>query len=791
MLKKILFLSCFLSSTSLAHTFTECIEGMADFYPCDNIDLLHRVHLENLGTANSSAPTASNDIWGWTDPIDGKEYAILGLNNGTAFFDISFPTQPIYLGHLNTATSNSAWRDIKTYNNHAYIVAEAGSHGMQIFDLTQLRNVINPPVDFTATANYTEFSNGHNIVINEDSGFAYAVGTNTCSAGLHMMDLSNPIVPINSGCFSADGYTHDAQCVLYIGPDNEHVGKEICINSNEDTLTIVDVTDKNTPTQLSRTPYNDSRYTHQGWLTEDHRYFLMNDELDESNIGHNTKTFIWDLADIDAPFVLGTYLGPEASTDHNLYIKGNFAYLSNYSSGISILDINDIGSGNLVEVANFDTYPSNNNSGTFIGSWSNYPYFESGNVIASDVQGGLFIFDPLVCPVVEAATGLTTQANGDNSISLSWTDSLAAGESYSVYRSVGGCATDNFELIADQITSEQFIDDTASGQVNIGYKVTKLNAEGTCESTRSSCSETMTTGFCSAAPNFNGVNLVSSGNSNTCSLNIEWDAAASYCNSTSSYNIYKSTDEAFIPAVENLVQSNQTGLSWSDIDVLHDQTYFYVVRAVDDSNDSEDNNQLKQSNKPQGELSNGTWSVGAEIGDTGIGQSSRHLGWELVTEQVFDGDRSYWSQNENNACNRLSSETLNLTPGEASELSFFTYYDIESRWDGGLVEISTDGINWDSPAVTPAYPNTFRSSADECGYDENTPAFSGQQLSWQQHTMDLTPYQGQGVNIRFSYSTDQSVNPDGWFLDNIAVTNTQIPGVCTTFNDLIFADGFE
>lgn len=789
MIKKLSIYLIFFSASAVSHPFTECIDGMADFYECNNIDLLHRVHLEYMGTDNSGEPTAGNDIWGWTDPLDGKEYALMGLNNGTAFVDISDPIAPIVLGHLATATSNSTWRDIKTYNNHAYIVSEAAGHGMQIFDLTQLRNVVNPPVDFIATANYNEFGNAHNIVINEETGFAYAVGAN-CSGGLHMMDLSTPTSPVNAGCFSSDGYTHDAQCVLYIGPDNEHVGQEICFNSNEDTLTIVDVTNKVTPVQLSRTPYNDSRYTHQGWLTEDQRYYLMNDELDEQSLGHNTKTYIWDLADLDMPQIVGTYLGPKPSIDHNLYIKGEFAYLSNYTSGISILDIKNIGTGNLVEIASFDTYPSNNNN-SFDGAWSNYPFFESGNVILSDIQGGLFIFDPLVCPVIEAASNLDAQASGDNSIDLTWSDTLAPGESYKIFRSEGGCAADNFVQIADQVTDEFFNDNDVTGITNVGYKVTKVSEDGLCESTRSTCSETATTGICTAAPAFSGVASVVTPNNNTCSLNINWSKAASYCGSSTSYNIYKSTEESFTPALENLVAAGTSGQNWTDYDVLHDQNYYYVVRAIDDVNGNEDSNTFKASSIPKGELSNGTWSVGAEIGDTGIGQASRHLGWEVVTDQVYDGKRSYWSQNENNACNRLTTQTLSLSANENSELSFFTYYDIESRWDGGLIEVSTNNTIWDKPSINPAYPDTFRASSDECGFDENTPAFSGEQLSWQQHTMDLSSYQGQDINIRFSYSTDGLVNPDGWFLDNIAVTNVQVPGVCNTIADLIFEDDFE
>jgi len=129
------------------------------------------------------------------------------------------------------------------------------------------------------TAHYAEFGSCHNIVINEETGFGYAVGTKTCRGGLHMIDLSIPDKPVFAGCYDDDGYTHDAQCVVYRGPDKRFVGQEICFAYNENTLTIVDVTDKTTPRMLSRVTYDNVHYTHQGWLTEDQSHLLLNVRL--------------------------------------------------------------------------------------------------------------------------------------------------------------------------------------------------------------------------------------------------------------------------------------------------------------------------------------------------------------------------------------------------------------------------------------------------------------------------------------------------------------------------------
>ncbi len=359
-----------------------CLNGMASVYPCQNVDLLEFLPLSKLGGGQG------NDIWGWTDPETGHEYAIMGLSGGTAFVDITNGAQLI--GRLPTHTTASAWRDIKVYRNHAYIVSEASSHGMQVFDLTQLRDVTSPPVTFSETAHYDSFGSAHNIAINTDAASAYVVGSNTCAGGLHMISLKVPASPTFSGCYSDDGYTHDTQCVDYAGPDTNYSGREICFSANEDTLTIVDVTSKDAPVQLARAGYTGRGYAHQGWLTEDHHYFLLDDELDESNFGHGTRTYIWDVSDLSQPQVIGTYTAETPAIDHNLYVKGNLVYQANYRAGMRILDATDVANGTLTEVGYFDIFPASD-SANFNGAWSVYPYFASGKIVVSGIEQGLFV----------------------------------------------------------------------------------------------------------------------------------------------------------------------------------------------------------------------------------------------------------------------------------------------------------------------------------------------------------------------------------------------------------------
>ena len=379
----------------------DCTEGIAGQFGCNNVDLLSFMTVEDLmGTFWGSA----NDVWGWVDAETDREYALVGRNDGIAFVDVSDPANPILKGNLplTDGAKESGWRDVKVYEDHAFIVADnAGQHGVQVFDLRRLRKENEEPVTYSEDAIYDGIASAHNIVINEDTGFAYAVGSSsggeTCGRGLHMIDIRDPLKPVFAGCFtdkntgpSGSGYTHDAQCVVYEGPDTDHQGKEICFSSNVTALSISDVTNKKAPVALSSAEYPNAAYAHQGWVTDDFEYFYMNDELDDGRgkiVG--TRTLIWDITDLDDPQLASEFVSENLATDHNLYIQGDLMYQSNYLSGLRIFDISD--RINPVEVGFFDTVPYGDDEPGFAGAWSNYPYFPSGTILISSMNEGLFI----------------------------------------------------------------------------------------------------------------------------------------------------------------------------------------------------------------------------------------------------------------------------------------------------------------------------------------------------------------------------------------------------------------
>ena len=338
----------------------------------------------------------------------------------TRLLSVSYP--------LHAGTYNSAWRDVKTYDDHAFIVADAaGPQGIQVFDLTQLRTAqglpsaasksggatVDLPTTFSETANYDLFTTAHNIAINEETGTAFVVGGpgSTCVIGIHMVDITTPAAPDSLGCYvdvttgrGGSGYTHDVQCVTYAGPDVNYTGQEICFGANETAILIADVTDRSNPATIGKGEYPDYGYVHQGWLTDDHRFFVLDDELDERTGKTPTaRTLFWDVSDLTDPVLVYEYNSPVPAVDHNQYVLGNLLYQAQYKSGLRILDISGVigaaaaktGVVTPTEVGFFDTYPAGNDP-SFAGAWSVYPYFDSGTLIVSSMGEGLFVLRPQI-----------------------------------------------------------------------------------------------------------------------------------------------------------------------------------------------------------------------------------------------------------------------------------------------------------------------------------------------------------------------------------------------------------
>lgn len=358
-------------------------------FTASNVQLLGWLPLADL----SPSATSGNDCWGYTSP-SGREYAIIGTDDGTAFVEVTDPGKPQLLSHHSGPIS--LWRDIKVYGDNAYVVSEGGD-GIQIFDMSTIDSGIVTLVNTITTGGCTTAT--HNVAIDTTSGFLYRCGGGggPCSGGapqgLVIYNLAaNPNNPPFSALWSTR-YVHDCVVVVSTRPGALN-GQQLAFCAADDgsgggtaNLHILNVTNKASITTVATAAYTSNAFSHQVWLTPDQRYAYLNDELDESSFGFTTRTRIFDVGNPAAPVFLGFFTSGSTAIDHNLYVTSDKIYEANYRSGLRVFD-NTVPSAPSV-FGFFDTYEADDGA-EFNGLWSNYPFFASGTVLGSDIEKGLF-----------------------------------------------------------------------------------------------------------------------------------------------------------------------------------------------------------------------------------------------------------------------------------------------------------------------------------------------------------------------------------------------------------------
>lgn len=362
-------------------------------FDSENVNLMSWLPLSEFGATH----TSGNDCWGYTSS-SGREYAIIGLSGGTSFVEVTDPGNAQIVQTLVGPTS--LWRDIKVYQDYAYAVSEGGD-GIQIFDLQQIDQ---GTVTYLGNIDDLGTAKTHNVAIDEVSGYLYRCGGE--GLGLRFYSLADPANPTLAGNWIFR-YVHDAQVVTYT--EGPYAGRQIafcCAGFNNGWamtgLTVLDVTDKNNPVELDHFMYSTPSYSHQGWLSPDRKYFYLNDETDESSFGITTTTRILDVSNLSQPTEAGTFTNGSTAIDHNLYTKDDLLFLANYRSGLRVYHRNQ--QGGLIEVAFFDTFPDSD-SPNYNGLWSSYPYFESGTIIGSDLERGLFVWQLDLTPPIGDLNG--------------------------------------------------------------------------------------------------------------------------------------------------------------------------------------------------------------------------------------------------------------------------------------------------------------------------------------------------------------------------------------------------
>ena len=377
----------------------DCVDNEAGDYGCDNVDLLSHVALSDL----SSRPAVAADVWGFVDLNTEREYALLGVENGLAVIDVTEPTAPFEVGTVPGWVSD--WRDVKVtqvydhdahrWRTYAYVSTEYGGR-LVVVDLTELPNTVRLGRRSDTSAHNVYVSNvDYTTGVPLDEGrtpLLQVLGSALNHGAFRSFDTSDPLnlVPV---AVSSGGYSHDASSML-VRDDRASACKvagetcEVLLDFNEGHIEIWDFSDQHAPVLLSSTTYENAGYIHSGWWTEDGRYLFVHDEFDEVEAALDTTVRVFDLADLTDPALVAIWTGPTAAIDHNGYVRGNRYYMSNYTRGLTILDITDPTDPSAVGY--FDTHPSSDNS-SFSGAWGVYPFLPSGSLLVSDFYGGLFV----------------------------------------------------------------------------------------------------------------------------------------------------------------------------------------------------------------------------------------------------------------------------------------------------------------------------------------------------------------------------------------------------------------
>jgi choice-of-anchor B domain-containing protein len=382
-----------------------CVQGSAGQFPCRNVDFLAQIPLNSF----SSQPSSAANLWGFVDLNDHREYAVIGLRNGTAIVDVTDAANP---REVATVPGNgSTWREVKIYQYrdaaanryraYAYISTEAPGSGLQVLDLSGLPNTVSLATTLTDTGRQhtlyvSNVDYGTNVARPGMDAFLYAAGSDQNNGAWRVYSLANPAQPqLITAAPAGTQYMHDSTS-LYLTDSRAsqcepgHNPCQVLVDFNENTVDLWDVTNKTQAVRLSSTTYPSVAFTHSGWPSADQQFLFFHDELEEIQRGFHTQIYTMNLSNLRAPSIVTSYQGPTTTTDHNGYTKGNFYYVSHYRRGLVVFDATD--PDQLREVAHLDTFlaPGANSAGTD-GAWGVYPFLPSGTVLISDISNGLFV----------------------------------------------------------------------------------------------------------------------------------------------------------------------------------------------------------------------------------------------------------------------------------------------------------------------------------------------------------------------------------------------------------------
>jgi hypothetical protein len=419
-------------------------------------------------------------------------------------------------------------------------------------------------------------------------------------------------------------------------------------------------------------------------------------------------------------------------------------------------------------------------AGHFFPSWT-----DRRNVNGPEEIWTAGIQDPACTAPGAPAIGTATASN-PNQIQVTWGNGSPAASAFNVYHAIGTCNSHGaFTAAGSALAGSPFTDTTVSGTVTYAYQVTGLDVTGNCESAPSACVQATATGVCKLPPNFNGVAAVTNAGAAGCTLDVSWAAATPYCGGPVTYNVYRSSNPAFVPNAGDRVATGVSGTSFADaMGINGNMTYYYLVRAVDGSNGAEDGNTVLASARPTGPIAfsdsfEGTLSG---LGFDNAGWSHQALSggidWELSTDQSHSPTHSWFSTDLPTTSDRvLVSPPLAVQAGMT--LSFWHTYAFDGGvslcYDAGTLETSTDGgSTWTvfpaaafrsggfTGTASPFYDNPIRGLPAWCG---------GTIGAMTQVIADLTSFAGKSLQLRWHEGDDFVASVVGWYVDSVSVAS--------------------
>ena len=326
--------------------------------------------------AHVPAPEGGSGIWHYVDR-NGVEYAAIGTQSALVVYSLEDPSKPIERYRANGV--RTIWREVFFYGDYIYGVTDNASDGVIIINMKEAPTKISHKfwtTSVTANNQTGNITTCHTVFVDEKG----ILSLNGCRPwqGVLFFDLKqDPENPVFLGA-ETKRYCHD-----------NFVRNDTMFSSDilDGLLSIWDVKDPKNPKELTTitTPFT---FTHNSWPSDDAKFVFTTDERE------NAFVAAYDISDLNNIRLVDQWRPKDTEgtgvIPHNTRYLNGYLITSYYTDGVKIVDAHR--PDNLIEVGSVDTYTGNQKG--FHGCWGVSPYLPSGTIVASDIEGGLFVIKP-------------------------------------------------------------------------------------------------------------------------------------------------------------------------------------------------------------------------------------------------------------------------------------------------------------------------------------------------------------------------------------------------------------